>query len=363
MTSVLIVTWDGGGNLPPALGIGRELQARGVRVRVLGNAIQRDAVVASGLDFIPFTRGRDYVSSEPRGTVDGVLGLVALFADRGIAEDVRALLAEQPADLVLVDTLLWGAMNQLEADGCRVVELVHSTAEYFDGNARGPVGMLARMRGANAVAAARGAEWRLVTTRADFESKPRPDELHTGFVWQGDPVEARAESVPRVLVSFSTTVFPGQAAALQRVLDALAGERMEVVVTSGAVDPADLSAPTNATVLRRRDHSEILPTTSLVIGHGGHATTARALSAGIPVLVIPMHPLMDQPGIGRAVERLGVGAVLPKSAAPARIREAALRLLSDERVRAAAQTMGAQARQRDGAAVAADALTRELAAT
>lgn len=359
MSGVLLITWDGGGNLPPALGIGRELTRRGVRVRVLGNRVQRDAVVAAGLDFTPFTHGRDHVSAEPRGTVDGVLRLVALFADRGIAADARALLADEPADAVIVDCLLWGAMEQLESEGHRVVNLVHSMAGYFDRNARGPVGMLARLRGANGVTAARDAALTLVTTRADFETGPRAGETHTGFVWQGAPVEAVPAPTPRVLISFSTTVFPGQRAALQRAIDALADEELEVVVTTGAVDPAELRASPNATLVQRRDHGELLPSTSLVIGHGGHATTARALSAGIPVLVIPMHPLMDQPAVGEAVARLGVGATLPKTASSARIREAALRLLTDDAVRAAARRMGEEARDLDGAVVAADVLLPE----
>jgi UDP:flavonoid glycosyltransferase YjiC (YdhE family) len=356
MTNVLIVTWDGGGNLPPALAIGRELQRRGVGVRVLGHAIQREAVARAGLPFTAFTRGRDYVSARPRGTIDGVLGLAGLFADRGIADDVRALIDGAPVDTVIVDCLLWGATQQLGADGVRVVSLVHSVGAFFGKNARGPLGLIARLRGTNPVAAERAAALTLVTTRDDFEPDPRNRGVHTGFVWQDQPFESRPSRVPRVLVSFSTTSFPGQAAALQRALDALADESVEVVATTGAVDPTSLRVPANATVVRARDHAEVLPTTSLVIGHGGHATTARALTAGIPVLVLPMHPLMDQPAVGRAVERLGVGATLPKSASSQRIRAAALRLLDDPVVREAARRMGAEARARDGAVSAVDAL-------
>ena len=36
MTEILIVTWDGGGNVPPALLIGAELQRRGHGVMVRG---------------------------------------------------------------------------------------------------------------------------------------------------------------------------------------------------------------------------------------------------------------------------------------------------------------------------------------
>ena len=355
MTRVLFVTWDGGGNLPPALAIARELVRRGDRVRMLGHAIQKPAVEAAGLEFHAITTGRDYVSAQPRGTVDGVLGLVALFADRGIALDALELLKQEPADVIVVDCLLWGATRALIDTGLPVVSLVHSRADFFDRNARGPLGLLARLRGADPLAS-RDAALRLITTRSDFEP-PRTD-AHTGFVWQGTPVAAAPQSTPEVLVSFSTTSFPGQAAALQRVLDALADEPVHVTVTSGAVDPATLKAPSNARVVRSQDHAELLPHASLVIGHGGHATTARALADGIPVLILPMHPLMDQPAIGRAVESLGAGMSLPKSAKPSRIRDAVRRLLADETVRAAAQRIGAETRERDGAVVAADLIAK-----
>lgn len=354
---VLVVTWDGGGNLPPMLGIARALADRGDRVRVLGHEIQRAAIEGAGLSFTPIRRGRDYVSAEPRGTVDGVLGLAALFADRGIGADARELLVEESADLVLVDCLLWGATDEIAATGVPVVTVVHSVADFFERNARGPLGAIARIRGTNPVAALGRAELTLVTTRADFEPPGfRGDAVHTGFVWQGHLVAAVTEARPRVLVSFSSTAFPGQARALQRVVDALADVDVDVTVTSGAVAPDALVAPGNARIVRHQDHSELLPSTSLVVGHGGHATTARALSAGIPVLVMPMHPLMDQPAVGRAVERLGVGAMLPKSASAARIRDAAERLLADPAVRDAAIRMGTQARSRDGALAALDAL-------
>jgi UDP:flavonoid glycosyltransferase YjiC (YdhE family) len=345
------------------LGIARSLARRGDRVRVLGHQVQRAAIETAGLPFTPIRTGRDYVSARPRGSIDGVLGLSALFADRGIGADARALLSEEPADVVLVDCLLWGAIDELADTGVPVVSVVHSIADFFARNAAGPLGLLARIRGTHAPAALARAALTLITTRPDFEPSGGrgATSRHTGFVWQREPVAAARRARPMVLVSFSTTSFPGQRAALQRTLDALASADVDVVVTSGAVDPADLRAPGNARVVRHQDHAELLPTTAAVIGHGGHATTARALSAGIPVLVMPMHPLMDQPAVGTAVTRLGVGAMLPKSASPARIRGAVDRLLTDPAIRAAAARMGAEARTRDGAEEAVAALDDLLA--
>ena len=361
MKRVLVVTWDGGGNLPPMLGIAKALAARGDRVRVLGHEVQRATIESAGLPFTPIRKGRDYVSAQPRGTIDGVLGLAALFADRGIGADARDLFAIEPADVILVDCLLWGAMDEMASTDIPVVNVVHSIGDFFRRNARGPLGMLARLRGTNPVAALNRAALTLVTTRADFEPSMQQDARHTGFIWQGHPVAARQEGRPQVLVSFSTTVFPGQRKVLQRVLDALEPLELDVVLTSGAVDPAELRVPRNAEVVPSRDHAEILPTTSLVVGHGGHATTARALSAGIPMLIIPMHALMDQPDVGTAVARLGAGLTVPKSASITTIRVAVQRILADSAIRDRARQLGIEARAADGATAAVAAIDELLA--
>jgi UDP:flavonoid glycosyltransferase YjiC (YdhE family) len=93
-----------------------------------------------------------------------------------------------------------------------------------------------------------------------------------------------------------------------------------------------------------------------VIGHGGHSTTARALAYGIPLLILPMHPLMDQAAIRRAVERHGAGRMLPRSARADAIRAAAHELLGNGPQRTAAAWLGADIRQHDGAVTAVDLL-------
>jgi UDP:flavonoid glycosyltransferase YjiC (YdhE family) len=73
-----------------------------------------------------------------------------------------------------------------------------------------------------------------------------------------------------------------------------------------------------------------------------------------------MHPMLDQPIIGRAVAAAGVGLTLPKRATPGAIRAAAAHLLGDERVRETARALGDRLAARDGAEVAADELERLL---
>ena len=94
-------------------------------------------------------------------------------------------------------------------------------------------------------------------------------------------------------------------AALQRILDATAGLEARVVVTTGpAIDPASLRSAANHEVHRYVPHEELMPQVSLVVGHGGHATTMRALAHDLPLVVVPMHPLLDQPMVGASVARL-----------------------------------------------------------
>jgi UDP:flavonoid glycosyltransferase YjiC (YdhE family) len=357
----LFVTLDGGGNLPPALGIAREITRRGGTVRFLGHEPQRTAIERAGFRFTAVRDGRPYDAAAPRGTVSALRDLTAVFADRGIGADAIRLAGAEPTDVVIVDCLLLGALDDIVRAGLPAVVLVHTLWSFFEGEARGPVGAILRLRGIRMNAVLRSPALGLVTVRADFEPRGRPQPPanvhHVGPVWQDPPRAAvPPPGRPRVLVSLSTTRFPGQQKTLQRILDAVGGLDVEATVTTGpTIDPAALRAPANAAVHRYLDHGTVLPATSLVIGHGGHSTTARALAHGIPLLVLPMHPLMDQSAIGRALTRHGAGRMLPKSAGAATIRGAVTGLLAGDE-RPAAAKLGSEIRERDGAVRAVDLL-------
>jgi UDP:flavonoid glycosyltransferase YjiC (YdhE family) len=49
----LFAMWDGGGNIPPALGLVRRLVERGHQVRVIGDPTLAVEVVAAGADLTP----------------------------------------------------------------------------------------------------------------------------------------------------------------------------------------------------------------------------------------------------------------------------------------------------------------------
>jgi UDP:flavonoid glycosyltransferase YjiC (YdhE family) len=154
--------------------------------------------------------------------------------------------------------------------------------------------------------------------------------------------------------------FEGQERTLQTILDGLDGLRIRGLVTTGAVATSTLRAPANVEVHQHLLHDEIMPSASLVVGHGGHSTTMRVLAHGIPLLILPMHQILDQPMIGKAVAAAGAGQVLPKTASIEEIRNAVRSLLQDQSYRHAAEAVGARVRSRNGATTAADELERLL---
>jgi len=124
MASVQFVTWDGGGNLPPDLGIARELHRRGHAVRVIGEESQRLAVAAAGLSFAawshPLSTGQVERSAGERLTY--LMKEVWLNTD--LADEVIAALARQPAEVVVVDCMLEGVLARSQEIPVPTVVLV-----------------------------------------------------------------------------------------------------------------------------------------------------------------------------------------------------------------------------------------------
>ncbi len=361
MSDFLIVTFDAGGNVPPALGIGRELRRRGHRVRVLGHRTQQTEVTAAGLEFRAFRHSPRWTPHTPLSTWTVLTMGLDMVTDPGIGRDLRELVREAPADLAVIDCMLFNALDAAACEGLPHVALFHSFYGVFDGTfRRGPFGVVPRLKGLGPRRLWRGADLALVCSDRGFDpAGRRPDDGH--LVWTGAVHDVRTAAVgrtpPVVLASLSTGGFPGQRRALQNILDAFVGVDAELVVTTGpAIDPRGFRAPPNATVHQYIPHNELMPTCSAVIGHGGHATTFRALAHGLPMAIMPMSALTDQPAVGRAVAAAGAGRVIRKHANPSRIRGCLDDLLKTEDYRVSAAKLGARTRAADGASVAADVL-------
>ncbi|WP_320537128.1 glycosyltransferase [Pseudarthrobacter sp. IC2-21] len=357
MSYFLFATLDAGGNLPPALGIARELVNLGHRVRFLGHSRQAAAIGTSGAEFRPYSHSPRMTPAEQMPTLRQVSMMVSVFADAGIAQDLLEEARKEPPDVVIVDCLLLGAMDAAVKAGFRTVALVHSLYAFFDGPfRRSPIAAILAVRGLGPGKVMRSAHRVLVC--ADQQLDPAGKPSRDGkVVWSGAvididrPAEAlRPGTRPRVLISLSTTAFSGQEAFLQKALNAVNDLPVEVILTTGpAISPTSIQAPRNTTVYRYLPHKEVMPECVAVLGHGGHATTMLALAHGLPLVIAPMHPLLDQRMVGQAVQDAGAGLLIKSSASRDKIAHALGDVINLPAFSLAAAAVGQRLRESDGA--------------
>jgi UDP:flavonoid glycosyltransferase YjiC (YdhE family) len=310
-------------------------------------------VEGAGLDFTAFHTARPFTAVDHSTPID----YVAVFGDRAMGRDVVEEMRREPPSLVVVDCILFGAMEAVAAAGVPYVVLEHMYDAYLDRKwLRGPMGVGMAVKRIPARKLLDAAAARLVACSRELDpagSGPRPSNLHyTGPVVAG--VAARPTE-PTALVSLSTVNFPGQARAMQQILDALGTLDVRGIATVGpSIGVASLVAPPNVELRGFVPHAELLPTVSMVIGHGGHATTMLALAHDLPVLVMPMHPMLDQKMVGQSLVDAGAGRLLSKKAKRAQIAAVVAELVSEGPHRAAAARLGAALRTASGALAGAD---------
>lgn len=354
MSDVLIVTWDGGGAVAPALGIAAELRDRGHRVRVLGHPSMRARIEAHGLLFHAYRRARAWQPDARLSTRRAELAYLATCVDRGAGRDVTDLLREFRCDVAIVDCMLLGAFAAVRRARVRHVSLVHTFYGYIrEEFGAGTLNAVATLKGLPPRRLWDRADRVLVTTLPSLEPlSPLPP--NTRVVGPVVPPAVPARSSGRVLVSLSSLHYPGQVGTLQTVVDAMAGLPLPVVVTTGhSVRPSEIRAPANVEVRGFVPHAEVMPEVSLVVGHGGHGTTMQALAHDLPLVILPAFDRSDQPLVGSVLRRAGVASVVSRQAGAAAIRTAVDRMLAPGPHIAAAARLGAGIRSAPGAAAAA----------
>jgi MGT family glycosyltransferase len=131
---------------------------------------------------------------------------------------------------------------------------------------------------------------------------------------------------------------------LQRAVTAVGSLSVRAVVTTGpAIDPEQLDAPANVSVVRSAPHQQVLAHADAVVTHGGHGTVVKALAAGVPLVCIPTG--RDQPDNAVRIVHRGAGVKLPKRARPRRIAAAVRQVLHDPAYKQAAGRLGRDLRR------------------
>jgi UDP:flavonoid glycosyltransferase YjiC (YdhE family) len=136
---------------------------------------------------------------------------------------------------------------------------------------------------------------------------------------------------------------------------------VRAVLLVGAVARNRLAAlPAGVAAFEYAPFSELFPRAAAIVHQGGVGTTAQAMRAGRPMLVMPYAH--DQPDNAARVARLGIARVIARHRYTAGRAAAELnRLLGDPRYARRAAAVGAQVRAEDGVGAACAALERLLA--
>src|SRR5579862_8751975 len=303
MTRFTFVTWDGGGNLPPAVGIAQELIARGNQVGFLGYVPQQAGIHARGLAFDALPRSGSFDLYARRPPEERLAAIIRnVWACPEHLEDIPDALEANPAHVLVIDFLMQGALAQARRTDIPVAVLAHSSVAGIVPPPDSPMGA-ARLAAANAFRATIGLPrmerlndgWdglpTIVTTIPALD--PAADDAPKTVHYVGPIAERKAQvgwdspwapddRRPLVLVSFSTTRLWDPAGRIRNTLAALAGEPVRVlVIAEGSSLPPDV--PDNATVRPFVPHAQVLPSVSATVTHCGHGTVTASLAHGVPI--------------------------------------------------------------------------------
>jgi UDP:flavonoid glycosyltransferase YjiC (YdhE family) len=418
---LLVAMFQGGGNVPLLLPIVTRLAAHGHHVRVMvGPGVRPSRLpVSERLDRSLRAIGADVVHlREPDihpldvspGNRGVALGWVST-AFRSVAAEARAArwiphwtqevasdLAREPADVVVADFVLVGALVAAEGAGVPSVALVHTVYPHpaVGRPPYGPgwlpaVGIAGRLRDAvgtfvsNRIYAREAlpflnlarrsgglrplrryfeqydrASRVLVLTSPEFDPPagflPNVRLVGTPLGDEAPPPELPAWSTederPLVLVSLST-LEQGQAMLMERILAALAALPVRALVTLGPALAASRFTPAPNVVLETFvPHGSVLPRAAAIVTQCGLGTVMKALAYGVPLVCIPL--VGDQADNAARIEALGAGVRLPADAEPGRIRAAIERVLTDRAFRLGAQRVASAIAGEDPVQAAVD---------
>jgi len=370
MARIMWACWDGGGNLTPSLGIARVLVDGGHEVHFFGRpdmvARARSAgFAATALD--DAYRHLERYSFHPQATVFGYTSSPA------VGEELVHVAAGYRPDVVVIDAMFAAALEVAPRFGRPTAVMLHTFFDHLYGGWTANFNMQSESRMRAGFDALPGLEvlWgerdlMHVNALAAFDAAAATDWTH---VVHGAPVlatERRAvpvslpwdedDETPVVVLSFSTVPEQRNPAMLQIALDALEPLAVHVVATTGGtVEPSLLVAPANAVLVSFADHDALMRRASVVLGHGGHGTTMRALKHGLPVVGVPATG-GDQVPITQLLDSWRAGRALPGDASADQIRDAVSAVVADPSYRAEARRRADFLQGPDGAHLAASAL-------
>ena len=369
MARYLVYTTPARGHLYPVVPMLEELRRRGHSIAVRTLAGEVDLLRTLGFSAAPIAAAIEarplddwLATSQP-----GALALAArTFLDRAGHEivDLRAAIAAERPEALLIDVNAWGATAAAEVSGLPwglyapyCLPLPSRDAPPFGLGLAPRPGALGAIRDAlvrrvvhgllnrqlpqlNAMRAGVGAgpiasmdayaaaaPLVLALTAEPFEYPHRDWPASVRMVGPGTwdppsqpPLWLDEGPEPLVLVAASTER-QDDGRLIEAALAGLRDEPLRLVVTTGAIDPARFAPQPRARIVPFVPHGPLLARAAVVVCHGGMGITQKALAAGVPVCVVPFG--RDQPEVARRVEVAHAGARLPAARLrPDRLRAA-----------------------------------------
>lgn len=372
MTKYLWLSHSSGGNLPPSLGVAGALRKRGHEVVFATKPDTIARIEGEGFRAIGFKNAYSQVEKYP--DMGPLTRVACSLTSPDVAEEIKEIVAAEKPDAILVDAMFPAALDVAPSFGVPTIVFCHTFLWRQLDAWQGIMTKLGELRAAAGFAALPDMQtlWKaqtrmIVTSVADFDDAPLPGWEHVTHVGPVLDNETPAQSIdlpwaeddttPLVLVSYTTTEL-GAPDKVQTALDGLADLDARIVMTTSmAIDPADLTIPANAHVVRYADHNAILARAALCVTHGGHGTMMRAFKYGVPMVVIPGFP-HDQAPNAAMVEKMGAGLALPSDADAEALKTAATRVLGDALFKDAARNHAKVVMPLEGATAAADVLER-----
>lgn len=405
MSRVLVYATPMTGHLFPIVPVVEELRRRGHEVPMRCSADGAEMLGRRGIEATPVVEAVERIEPgdwRARTRARAVTLAMRSFCERAAHDghDLRAAIAAERPDALLVDIAAWGALATAEASGLPwgawcPMPLPAPSREVppFGPGLRPARGAAGRMRdrilrGIGAPIADRVVLPLLNPTRRGLGAQPlasldelflRPPALlqmstepfeyprrdwppnavlvgpcgwDTEAAGAGEIVEPPpGERRPTILVSASSD-FQDDARLARVAIEALAEEPFHVVATLPSPRLDGIPRRAGVTVTGYAPHSRLLRGAACAITHGGMGVTQKALALGVPVCAVPFG--RDQFEVARRVEVAGAGARLTASRLTAsRLRRAVHRAL---RARQGAEEIARAFAAAGGPSAAADTL-------
>lgn len=357
----LFALTDGGGTIPPELGVVHRLVAKGHQVSVLADATMRTAVAATGASYTQWSGERpgeiqDWKKVGPKRKAQ--MTVEYMITDRAADQlhDTPAALDIFTPHRVVTSFNALGAMIAAESRGVDYNVLLPN---IYPMPAKGLPPLALGLAPAYGVwGATRDHMLKVIGGRlinfmalATINALRRQNNVEPlDSVWN-----QVHRAVGELILTSAAFDFPAELPANARYVGPIlddpqlaTGEALDfprgdllvrgVLTTGPAARVEQIRAPSNVEILGAAPHAQIMQKADRIITHSGHGTVIKALAARVPLLILPHG--RDQLENASRVTRRGAGIAISRKASVAKISTAITRILGAESYRLAAADLG-----------------------